>query len=1587
MPKKLIEQAIKTLPKNTSKEIKDFIWEFFADIPKEDLNMMTSSMMIKAAKLHLDVAKKRKNGKPVINIETPTLKEQREGDYQGTVIDVINDDLVFLIDSVAAALTKHGYIIRLLIHPLTQQGDKTTSHIHIELKNALHKEETEALEKELYDVIDDVVYATSDWQLMKAKIKEAQASLNKASNHIQQKELDEYVSFLEYLYKDNFTLLGYREYKFAEKNKKITSETVQKKSLGLLRGDKRPAYITDNKEGLPETLQKLRKNLPPISIGKVNQRSTVHRAVPMDAIAVKLFDSSGNIKGEALFIGLFTSVTYSRSVEDIPYIRHKVRKVMELSQQKTNSHDYRALKHILEKYPRDEMFQIDPKDLYETSKSILRLQERQRIALFNRRDPFGRYISCLVYVPRDRFDTGMRLKIQDILNEELEGKCTNFHTTLDDSPLARVLYYISIKQQEKPKTYNFEKIEKLLQEAGRTWSEKLTDAIYEKHQLETKAIELIKRYRNAFPVGYQDQYRPEKSVHDIFKIEEAIEKKAITLELYHCKYMDQDELRLKAYNPGIAFTLSEMLPILRNIGFTVISEAPYKVTPNGIDHDVWVHDYRLKLADKHAEKQFDIAKHKDNYEDALSKVIEQTCENDVLNKLVFSANMTWKEISVIRGYARYLRQANLPYSLQYMMRAITDNPHIARHLISLFNSIFDPALQDKAEILAAKHTVQIDKDLEAVESLDQDRIMRALLTVVNATVRTNAYQRLSNGEIKNYISYKIDSRKVDFLPNPKPFREIFVYSPRVEGIHLRGDKIARGGLRWSDRHEDFRTEVLGLMKAQLVKNAVIVPVGSKGGFVVKKPPQTADRMARLEEGIECYKLFIRGLLDITDNTQGKKIIPPKQVVRLDEDDPYLVVAADKGTATFSDIANSLSQEYGFWLGDAFASGGSAGYDHKKMGITARGAWESVKRHFRELNHNTQTQPFDVVGVGDMAGDVFGNGMLLSEQIRLVGAFNHLHIFCDPDPDPASSFKERQRLFDKVKGWEEYNTKLLSKGGKIFHRSEKSLVLTEEIKKRFNIKSDKVTPNELIRSMLKTRTDLLWFGGIGTYIKSSKETHLDVGDKSNDSLRIDSKDVKASVIGEGANLAITHAGRIEYAQNGGKVNADFIDNSGGVDSSDHEVNIKILFTDIMSDKKHNITIAKRNTILEKMTEEVAQHVLDNNYQQSQAVSLMELQASDQIREHANLITHMEKSISLDRKLEKLPSIEEIDQRMTAGKGLTRPELSTLQAYAKIELTEKILNTDIPDQESTKDLLFTYFPEPLRKKYDKEIMRHRLKREIIATILANSLINRLGPTFIQKTADKTGATIVEIAKAYFVVRSAFNIPETLKAIEAMDNEVPAQVQLKAMREIAKMVEHATNWMLTRLGRPIDLEEDIKTLSKGVQSLEKILPEIICDHDKEEMSARHYNWHSNGLSDELALKIALMPILTSAFDIIHISSGQNATIKKIASVYFNVGNHFHMNWLRSQAGYIKPSSKWSADALSGMINQIYGCQAGLTSHIIESTTGTPDKVVDNWIKNNQHKATQVQSTLKDMRTSMSIDLPMLVIAEQNLRNLFGG
>ncbi|MCB1840018.1 MAG: NAD-glutamate dehydrogenase [Rhodospirillales bacterium] len=1598
----LLKEATKLLPSSASSGLKQLLEVLFHHIDAEDRAFFEPQILAEMAESHWAMARERRPGQTKIRVYCPELPglEQRR-----TVVDIVCDDLAFLVDSVASEINRYEYLINILIHPsavplfdtkkgfmgLKQDGKKgeaRQSHVHVQINKVLTKEESKELEEGLHRVLIDVTAANKQWLHMLQKMRETSTALSVSTTPHSASEIQKCCAFLDYLADNNFTFLGYREYVFVEGKDGLKSKTVKDSSFGLLHDDVEPAYVSETHEGLPRNLQELRRSLPPVSISKTNRVSTVHRRVPMDAIAVKTYDEKGNVKGERLFLGLFTSVTYSRSVRDVPYLREKVEEVVQLSMLMEGSHDRRALRHVLEKYPRDELFQIDNDELLKICMNIIRLQERQRISLFLRRDPFGRYISCLVYVPRDRFGTKLRLDMRQILEEQMNGICANFYTTLDDSVFARVMYIINISQKSPPK-FNPKQLEKLLRECGETWQEKLSYAIAEEYQDNSKVTALTLKYRDAFPVSYTEKHRARQAVFDIEKVEEALQLDRIILDLYRPNEMNKGNLRLKVYHPGSPITLSDVLPILENMGLRAIAELPFEISPAGSEQSLWIHDFLLEtpeFKDKIVVKDV-----KEQFEKAFTKIWYNEMESDGLNRLVLRVGANWREITILRSYIHYMQQIRSPYSRNYIQKALTDNAAISRVLIDLFKAYHDPSNGSKSKALAEGCAAKIEAELEAVTSSDQDRILRQVTALIEATMRTNYYQRGPEEGRKPYLSMKLKSSMVPDLPDPKPFMEIFVYSPRVEAIHLRGDKIARGGLRWSDRHEDFRTEVLGLMKAQMVKNAVIVPVGAKGGFVVKTP--TSSREEFMKEGIECYKTFIRGLLDITDNLSGAKIIPPKDVVRRDGDDPYLVVAADKGTATFSDTANGISQEYGFWMGDAFASGGSAGYDHKKMGITARGGWESVKAHFRLFHHDIQSKPFDATGVGDMAGDVFGNGVLLSEQMRLVAAFNHVHIFCDPDPDPATSFKERKRLFDEVKGWDQYNTKLLSKGGRIYNRSDKMLTLTPEIQKRLDIAKEKITPSDLIRAILKARTDLIWFGGIGTYIKASRETHQDVGDKANDALRVNASELRARVVGEGANLAITQLGRVELSEKGVRLNTDFVDNSGGVDSSDHEVNIKILMTDVMAGKKHKMDLKARNTLLKKMTEEVASHVLRHNYQQAQAVSLAELQARENLQLHEEFIEELERERGLNRKNEGLPDKETIESRLRAGKGLTRPELCILISYAKIALTGDLLASNIPDNPKMENWLVDYFPDILGKDYEPEIMRHRLRREIIATMIANSVVNRLGPTFTKSRMSKTGARVGQVVEAYIVTRDAFQLRSLWDDIEALDGKVPAEVQLKAMREIAQMAEHTITWFLTRLGRDLDLGKDTEDFSESIENLRKNIDGLLTDELKSTVETRVNIGMRDGLPQALARQIALMPVLSSACDIIRISLEQETNMMNTTRTYFEVGETFHLDWLRQQARFLPHDNHWQGEASAGLLESLYSCQAGLTVRVLRDLNGkaskTPrkDSMLEAWLKNHEHLLKQFEPLFAELRRAGTVDLTMLAVAEQRLRQLFGG
>ena len=1576
--------------------INSFMGGFCAQIPAEDIAPWEAEELHAIARSIYALSKKRKPDQTCLRIYNPDQKKHK-WHVNRTVIEIVNADMPFLIDSIAAELLGHHHVIDVLFHPILNiqrdskghlqhvgdarakgDGYLSESYIHIQLESLLSQDEQDKLEKKLRSIIDDVSRATCDWQVMLERLEGTISSLSQMPKPSDIEAHDEARLFLQYVHANNFTFLGYRRDDLKGQGAARKFVKARNSGLGLLANGKK---LLDERMQSEGAVKALNKSNTPVVISKlIGQKSTVHRRVPYDIIIVKILDKKGKLIGRHVFLGLFTSSTYSCRTSEVPIVRQKVQETLRKASFGHDTHDHKALEHILEKYPRDELFQVDVRDLIQTALGILRLQERHRTALFTRMDILGRSMSCLVYVPRDVYDSGFRKKAAMILEQGFDGHVTSFHTTLDDSPLARILFTIDLRGSAH-KTYNIQAIENNLINVSRRW----TDAL--KHELlhtegKVEGAALWSAYQNAFSSAYTDKVTPEAAVYDIREIEQLRHDRAINIDLYRVKGASSHEYRLKVYHDHAPVPLSDILQILEKMGLRVISELPFEISPQNLDHSVWIHDFTVETQNG---QSLDLKHIKQSFEDAFLNIWKNKAENDFLNTLVLQG-LEWRQVNILRTYLTYLRQVKFPYSRRYIQTVLSTYPEISSQIVQMFLVKHDPnKAQKTAQRAYQRLKSQVLKSLEDVAQLDHDRILRALMSVIEHTLRTNYYQLDKDGQPKDWLSIKIHSEHIDFVPKPRPFVEIFLYSTRVEAVHLRCGPIARGGLRWSDRHDDFRTEILGLVKAQNVKNAVIVPLGSKGGFVLKQPPKTGGRQAYLEEGIACYKIFIQGMLDITDNLVKGKIVKPKNVVCHDGDDPYLVVAADKGTATFSDIANAISLENNFWLGDAFASGGSAGYDHKAMGITARGAWESVKRHFREIGKDIQREDFTCIGVGDMGGDVFGNGMLLSKHIRLVAAFNHLHIFCDPNPDAASSFKERQRLFKSRGGWDKYKTSCLSKGGRIYERSAKTLKLTKEIQQHFGLKSAEVTPNTLIRAILKSEVELLWFGGIGTYIKSTQQNHADADDRANDGIRIDGREVMASVIGEGANLGVTHPGRIEYAQKGGRLNTDFIDNSAGVDCSDHEVNIKILLGDIM--QHHKMSSQARDKLLEKMTGQVADLVLRDNYQQTQALSMCIYDAPEQMARTASYIRNLEKKGLMDRTVENLPDNEALERMIAEGDTFTRPEFATILCYSKLQFYQDVLGSRLPDEVASLTWLYEYFPKDLQK-YGKEIERHKLKREIIATNIINTLINRMGPVFVQSRIDKTGARASNVARAFVIAVEAFGVRALWDAIEGLDNKISADIQADALYEVFSLVKRVVTWILRHEADEIDTKAYIDLLKPGVQSILKNANTILPDYLQEEAHMIEADFIADGLPKALAKQISYLRVLVSACDILKISEQCKGNIKAISKTYFDVGQRLQIDVLREHLRFAKPENHWEARVIGNLNDDLYIYQAKITANVIESL-GCPvgsKSLIPEWEKRHMQDIDVLDQLLEEIWRAPSQNSSMLVLAAQRLRILAG-
>ncbi|MGB1279892.1 MAG: NAD-glutamate dehydrogenase, partial [Vibrio cyclitrophicus] len=1314
-------------------------------------------------------------------------------------------------------------------------------------------------------------------------------------------------------------------------------------------------------------------------VTKGNTASRIHRPAYNDYIGIKKFDKNGKVIGEHRFTGLYTSAVYNQTVESIPLVREKVERILDASGYREGSYSYKALHNILENYPRDELLQAREEELLEVGTGVVQMQDRDLLRLFVRKDPFGRFFSCMVYVTKDRYNTELRRQTQRILKQYFGCEQeVEFTTYFSESPLARTHYIVRVDNNNMD--VDVKTIEQNLMEVSSTWDDRLSESIIANFG-ESKGLPLSKEYMRAFPRSYKEDMMPGSAVADI----ERLEALSVDNKLGMLFYRPQEEaadskaVRLKLfYHSDEPIHLSDVMPMLENFGLRVIGESPYEVRKtNGVTY--WILDFSMLHK---SDKTIDLREARDLFQQAFAAIWAGELDSDGFNRLVLGAGLSGREISILRAYARYMRQVGFPFSQQYIEDTLSHYPDLAKGLVSLFGKRFDPKLKGSAkgqQDLIKKITEQLDH----VESLDDDRIIRRYMEMITATLRTNYYQVDENKQSKPWLALKMRPSEIPDIPAPVPVFEIFVYAPDIEGVHLRGGKVARGGLRWSDRQEDFRTEILGLVKAQQVKNTVIVPVGAKGGFVCKRQHMMSGRDEIFAEGQRCYKRFIRALLDVSDNIIEGEVIPPKSVVRHDEDDPYLVVAADKGTATFSDLANSVAAEYNFWLGDAFASGGSNGYDHKAMGITAKGGWESVKRHFREMGINCQTTDFTAIGVGDMAGDVFGNGMLLSKHIRLQAAFNHMHIFIDPNPESASSWVERDRLFNLPRSsWEDYNKDLISQGGGIFSRRAKSISLTPEIQKMLGTKKASMAPNDLIKAILSMNVDLLWNGGIGTYVKSSSETHTDVGDRANDVLRIDGRDLKAKVVGEGGNLGMTQLGRIEYALTGGRVNTDFVDNVGGVDCSDNEVNIKIFLNGLVSNG--DLTVKQRNQVLESMEDEVGEIVLDDAYCQAESISVTEHQGVGLVKEQIRFIHTMEKAGYLDRGLEYIPDDETLLEREKQGQGLTRPELSVLVAYGKMVLKEDLVSDDIANDEFHARQLMQYFPTALRRNYSQHMDNHPLRAEIIATALANQMVNEMGCNFVTRLQEETGANIVDIANAYAASREIYGLGQVLKSIRELDNISSSEAQYELLYHVRRTLRRLARWLLRNRTGKQSVNALIELYQGDVVTITENLDENLVASEVEEHQAMAQVWIDQGVNAELANSVARLSSLYSALDISTVARETGKTVQQASKLYFNLGDRLSLHWFLKQINGQAVDNNWQALARAAFREDLDWQQRQLTGQVLNCGCASDIDVIkalDDWMENNSVSLHRWESILNEFKVGSVHEFAKFSVALREL------
>jgi glutamate dehydrogenase len=1565
-------------------EIIEFIKNLYQNASPEDLTSQPVDELYAAALSLWKFGEQRDKDAIKIRVFNPTL-EEHGWQSSHSVIQVIVQDMPFLLDSITANLLEAGMDIYLLVHPImeTKRNQKgvisengpavSESVMHIEITALMDNQQLNDLQNKILQMIDFIVASIEDWPLMLKKIDETVQNLDLAPKATRKSEISEAQAFLKWLKANNFTLLGYREYNHKGKgtDTDIGFGILRNPDVHVLRGPKGlvsiSPEITDFMER-PEVMM----------ISKANVKSMIHRVVHLDYIGFKQYDKKGKVLREIRFIGLFTSDSYNQRAQEIPYLERKVKYIIKKSLFPKNSHDEKALYHILETLPRDELFQVDEETLFEMAMGILHLNIRPKARAFIRKDRFERFVSALIFVPKELYDSALREKVEALLCKAYNGEVSSRYAKLTNERIARWHFIIRTKPGKVPNPESSE-INRQLIEVAQRWTDYLQEVLNDRHG-EALGMRLFQKYSKSFSSAYKEKFDPRFAVIDIDKIEQLPDSDNIQFNFYRIAEDPDNMIRLKIYTSHQTIALSDCLPMLENLGLKVLEEFALKVrtTESGLKVRHTIHDFRLEDA---SGTEFHLHRLKERLETTLRQTWLGAVDNDGFNKLILRAGLDYRQTLILRAYSKYLRQLGISYSETYMQDTLTQHPKIANLLTSIFETSFALDLDVNRDKAVQKTVKTIRSLLEKVDSLDEDRMLRSYLNVITSSLRTNFYQMDDEGQHKKYLSIKIQSRNVHEAPKPRPFAEVFVYSPRVEGVHLRFGPVARGGLRWSDRREDYRTEVLGLVKAQQVKNTVIVPVGAKGGFVPKQIAADATRDAFIAEGIACYKIFISGLLDITDNLDADGVVPPKNVIRIDGDDPYLVVAADKGTATFSDIANGLAADYGFWLDDAFASGGSVGYDHKKMGITARGAWVSVQRHFREIGIDVQKDSITVAGIGDMSGDVFGNGLLCSEAVKLVAAFDHRDIFIDPAPDPKKSFDERQRLFNLERSsWEDYNKKLITKGGGVFSRKLKSIKLSPQMKELFGFEDDQTTatPNELIKAILKARVDLLWFGGIGTYVKAISESHGQVGDRANDAIRINGYELGAAAIGEGGNLGCTQLGRIEYSIKGGMMNTDAVDNSAGVDCSDNEVNIKILMSAVV--KSGKITQEQRNKYLESMTDEVGDIVLRDNYLQSQAITLARASSIKELDSFVRFMADLEKRANLDRELEFLPTDEEIMERADKYPGLTRPELSVLIAYAKMSLYDKLMMSDFINDPYLEKYLFGAFPAQMGRDYPDELRSHRLGTEIIAKVICNDIVNRGG---IHAIKEETGAFSADIARAAIITREVFGLDDLYVQIEQLDHTVSAIIQTLLLMDIEEFARRQTIWFLNNIDRKAPLGDVIGQYKTSIEAL-FALPTRIEDADNTSLLGKMSMYHEHHVPKDLAHHITNLESKMAACDIVQVAHDRKFDISEIADAYSILGGSMGFDWLRAQAEVVETSDHWDRLAVNSILGDLQDQQKTLTRAILKNIkTGDAVKYTHNWLESAQGSKDRVQKLIHDFQSSGTINVTKLGFATRQIKN----